>query len=1308
MKDTKMMRMKSCSFFLYLFFLIATSVAQSPTCPGNQIYIHSGATINQQAISPVGSPASLVMNGLPPGSGGLAVGPAFGFVAPNPTFWTTSGGTFWYFNGTTWTNTTHSTGNLAAVNLGGGGNRIYNLVGGNGSVYAYDGTGTASLVATITGFGGPYDIVADDNDNFYLLRTTTSGGQQKMLAIYDSGGNFLCSYSVTSVSSSNTGGGFGIVNGAVFDANSAGLAAPIVPGNTSITFTAQSIGVGASDWANCSLPVPTGTILSPQGGTLDCGTTSISLIAEIIPGGVGMSPGPPSSTLTSTNYTWSGPGILSGQNTATITVNQAGVYGYTVFSSGCPPQRVVKSFTVLGMPYAPVIPMPPSCLNGTMVLTVSPASNTNIINWMGPGLAGPNGQPTMVVNAAGNYSALVTNTLLNCAGLATVTVLQPPNVAIALSSPSICAQNTNNSPVSLTLTPLGASFYTLITSPNYSTTLLGPWIGFPVGVPQSTLAMASATVIGSNGTCANTATASFSIIPNPTISITPPVSSVCLGSSATFTASGASSYSWLGTGLNTLSGSVVTASVAVSSIYSAYGSAQGCNSATESNTLNILPIPTVLVNTPSPTICLGNTVTLTASGTAATFTWLPMSHASSTVALSPLNITTYTVIGSLNTCTNTSTATVNIVQPPAISMGLSSLSVCAQGLNGSPNSLTITPLGAQNYTLLAGPDFMTPTPFSTSFMPVFPTGAPQPGVTAATATLLGSNNYCTVSTTQTFYIVPNPVIAVTPPIASICPGQSQLFVASGATSYTWSVNGSGMSGTSGPGIVVTPTVTSVYSAIGSSNGCNSGIQSGILAMLQIPTISLTASSPTVCSGSSVMLSASGDAGSYTWSPGGNLSSVSGISVIASPLANQSYTVLGSNTCTNTAVISISVIPSPTVSASSNQYTVCEGSAVHLTASGANSYSWGPVTGANSTSGAFIIATPGQNTTFTAWGSNGICIGSASVFVETVPSPNIQISASANMICSGNSVTIQAEGAQNLVWSPSAGLSSNTGSSVIASPLVSTNYTISGSNANGSVSCSQLVSYLVLVSPRAEAKTSVNAAICAGGKAGISASGGDKYIWSPAEGLSKTNVPNVMANPSVTTIYTVDVSYNGYCGTSNTVMVTVYPNPVANAGRDTTFNLDEPMFLSATGSGTLTWLSGSGILCKDCPETQIQPAINDCYVVEATNVYGCKATDQVCVSLTDLYNIYIPNSFTPFNKDGLNDIFQVYGTGILEMSMSIYDRWGERLFSTENQLVGWDGTFKGANCNLGVYVYSITYKGLDNKVHSKTGHVTITR
>jgi len=156
---------------------------------------------------------------IPTFGSGLTLMPNINGGTLSPTFYSTSGGTYWYWNGVSWVNTGHSTGNGAAVNVGGCGGKIYNIVGGTGQIYVYDGTANGSLLTTINGFngGGPYDLTTDCNCNFYVLKTTTAGGQY--LACYSQQGVFQYSLSLVNFPNATAGGGFGIIGNMVYVKN---------------------------------------------------------------------------------------------------------------------------------------------------------------------------------------------------------------------------------------------------------------------------------------------------------------------------------------------------------------------------------------------------------------------------------------------------------------------------------------------------------------------------------------------------------------------------------------------------------------------------------------------------------------------------------------------------------------------------------------------------------------------------------------------------------------------------------------------------------------------------------------------------------------------------------------------------------------------------------------------------------------------------------------------------------------------------------------------------------------------------------
>jgi len=95
-----------------------------------------------------------------------------------------------------------------------------------------------------------------------------------------------------------------------------------------------------------------------------------------------------------------------------------------------------------------------------------------------------------------------------------------------------------------------------------------------------------------------------------------------------------------------------------------------------------------------------------------------------------------------------------------------------------------------------------------------------------------------------------------------------------------------------------------------------------------------------------------------------------------------------------------------------------------------------------------------------------------------------------------------------------------------------------------------------------------------------------------------------------------------------------------------------------------------------------------------------------VQIATPISIFVPNAFTP-NEDGTNDEFGVVGEGIEEMTLYIFNRWGELIFESTELNNKWNGTFKGEKCENGVYVYKLVARNkMTNQFFEKTGHVTL--
>jgi gliding motility-associated-like protein len=1303
---------KRTVIYVIPFLLFLSSNAQTPSCPSPYVYMDGGSTGPYLQYYDPGQPLSSTNpanTNIPNFGSGLTLMPNINGGTLSPTFYATQGGQFYYWSGAAWVNTGHSTGAQFAVNLGGCGSTLYNLDGITGNVYAYNGTGNATLLTTLSGFnsGGPFDLVTDCNCNFYVLNTTIPN---QSLSMYNSAGALQCTYPLNGMPNTSAGGGFAIIGNQIYVKNNTATGfytGTITP--NAVNFTAVN-GFTAlpGDFASCPVCYPSvnlnGSTISPS-VMLNCVTPTANLSVN--------------SSASGATFLWGGPGILGSFTGSAVTVTLPGTYVCIISAGNCPPTQLTLTTSVasnISSVAAAVTPSGNICVSGnnTTKLFAQHSYSTDVVTWTGPSMIPVTGADSVIVNNPGTYTLIVTNLTNGCQGTALTTIAQIPTVSIAQSNHTVCLHNSNGSPNTITVTPSGASNYTLLTTSNYTTnTPNGPsMVCYPVSSASTNLnALATVTLVGANGTCIDTAITTFSIIANPNLSLSVNSASICPGGNHSFLASGATIYSWNGSpGLNTYVGNTVVATPVSTGTYAVMGSDNGCNSATKVATVTILPTPSVTIGPFSSTICLGSAVTLTATGNATSYTWSPGSSLLSasigpTVSASPPITQVFSVLATLNTCTSSSSALVNVVQPPQMTLSSSTPTMCANNYNGSPNSINVYPQGASSYTLLGGNNLTVLFPNGPNIMQISPTG-PSPQVPSVVSmTLLGTSGVCHVNLTHTVTVIPNPVLTIVPQSASICPGQSQGFTAQGASSYTWlPANNYTVSGAS---MVANPFFNSFYSVVGNDGDCYSAVKNAVLVVLPAPNVSIDPTA-TVCVGSSVKLTVGGDATSYNWYPSSNLSSPYGHSVMASPVTTQNYTVIGTfNTCSNQAVITVSAIPMPVLTAGVLEPYVCSGMGAHVYASGANSFQWYPTASLNNSSGGMVIASPNENTTYTVHGYNGICTGSATVLVKTVPRPQMEVLITANQVCKGASVEFSVSGANSYTWQPQQDMfPTGTNTHVIMVPKTSTNYTVFGANTIGSVSCLQQLSYSVVVVQEIKPVVAPGLNLCYGDKTTLYAQGGNTFSWTPSEGLNSTNDSRIVANPTVTTVYTVNVSENHFCGVNATVMVNVTPRPKVFAGRDTSYNVNEAIFIEARGTGTVTWYTGEGIVCRSCDRTQVYPTRSGCYAVEAKNEYGCIAFDDICIELTEDFTIYIPDAFSP-NNDGLNDVFLIYGDNISSVYMDVYNRWGTLIFSSHDYTQGWDGKYKGAVCEPGIYNYTIRYTGLDRKKYVKTGYITLT-
>lgn len=193
------------------------------------------------------------------------------------------------------------------------------------------------------------------------------------------------------------------------------------------------------------------------------------------------------------------------------------------------------------------------------------------------------------------------------------------------------------------------------------------------------------------------------------------------------------------------------------------------------------------------------------------------------------------------------------------------------------------------------------------------------------------------------------------------------------------------------------------------------------------------------------------------------------------------------------------------------------------------------------------------------------------------------------------------------------------------------------------------------------------------------------------------------------IYTNTWTTAGGCDSIVTVNVLVEDAPTVTFLQDTLYCPIDGITLSPVYSGLYTdiiWTPGIGLSCTDCEQPFALILEDTWYYVTVTSALGCSTTDSIFVSV-DFTDWGVPNAFSP-NDDGVNDIFRpiLPGDCILNQFI-IYNRWGQEIFNTNTNNIGWDGTFNGIEQEIGVYVYLLSAT-CDEYLISTSGSVTLIR
>jgi len=228
--------------------------------------------------------------------------------------------------------------------------------------------------------------------------------------------------------------------------------------------------------------------------------------------------------------------------------------------------------------------------------------------------------------------------------------------------------------------------------------------------------------------------------------------------------------------------------------------------------------------------------------------------------------------------------------------------------------------------------------------------------------------------------------------------------------------------------------------------------------------------------------------------------------------------------------------------------------------------------------------------------------------------------------------------------------------------------------------------------------------------------GSTLEWSFGDGNTTTT-----ANPFYT--YTQPGTYQptltiisaDTCSTTQnlatTINVTTLPNAAFVASPLVVTSVNPLITFTAVAPGTNCYYDfGDGSVDSSCYSQHIYQDTGVFVVKFVTiNAGGCADSSFITVEVKDIYNLTLPNAFSP-NNDGLNDVWEIFSKGIRNFEIWVYNRRGQIVWRTTNPDEVWNGKYLNENedCPSGVYVYRVRTKDVNNKKHEETGQITLIR
>ena len=885
------------------------------------------------------------------------------------------------------------------------------------------------------------------------------------------------------------------------------------------------------------------------------------------------------STPAAENYAWS-QGTTAVGSAASYTATTSGNYSLVVTNfyplSGISCSSVPSNAITVAanpIPNTVITASGPTtvCQGGSVTLTASASNSTGALTYLWSNGATT---PSITTAASGSYTVTITN-VFGCSAQSTATAVNILPLPVATITPSGSTTFCEGGSVSL-----AASAGTSYVWTNSSAT---------TGTINATLPGSYAvTVTNGNGCSATSTPITVNVLAAPANAAISGPSALCVGNTITLS-NPVSNGVWSSSNaavlnVNASTGSGVGTGVGSATITYTTTGANGCTSA-QTAAVSVTGTPVATISTSGATaVCIGGTVTLTASP-ALSYLW---NNNATTQSITVSNGGAYSVIISNGPgCSSAASAptTVTINPLPIAAISANGSTVFCQG-----GSVNLTASGGTTYV------------WNNS-------GA---GATGATLTANAAGSYsvtvtdangCTATSNTvavTVNALPTTTITANGP-TTFCQGGNVVLAAAGNGAISWSNN------QNTPAITVASSGNFAYT-ITDANGCSTTSLPTTVTVTALPVVPVISGANSVCLGSSTPFTNSTSGGAWTSSNGSVAAinaagSVSGTGVGSATISYQ----LTANGCSasSTKVINVLANPVATISAVGST-SFCIGSNVTLVSSPGVTYAW-----SNGATSQNVTLNTGGPITVQVTGTNGCSATSAPQIITVNPLPVLDPIEGASVVCAGSTGTLTNTTFGGTWSSANANVAVvNAISGVVSGNTAGTaNMTYAYTNANG---CSASVSAPVVVQALPSTATTVagSTAFCQGGSVTLTAPTSASYLWIPGGETTQSIAANASGS------YAVQVS-NGACSaTSLATIVTVHALPAASiSSASTTICQGSSVTLTAAPATSYAWSNGA-----TTQSINVTSAGN--YGVTVSNVYGCTNTSP----LTAISVSALPASF----------------------------------------------------------------------------------